>query len=192
MQKGTLVAVTAMMICWAGGCGGSRPEDPAMRTAKVYDLIAALPAAKLQAVDPIYLEQPKVNQSSIAKDIRPILAMHAPSSVEFPPIAVTADSILFFGFGLTEQAWDHAGDGVEFSVFVRLPNGTQTKVFSKYIDPKHNADERHWFNERVSLEAFAAPKTIQITLMTSAGPAGDNNSDWAVWGEPQVVIDRGN
>jgi hypothetical protein len=177
--------VTVGLTC--GGCGWGADNDAVPH---VYDFIKAFPKAKTQAPDPRYVTQPASNYAEVAGDRRPVLSMHPPSSAEFPSVRITAESIFTFGFCILEAAWGKPGDGVEFTVLVRLPDNAQERLFSQYIDPKHNPEDRRWFTERISLERFAAAKRIQITLATSPGPAGDNNFDWAVWSEPQIVLSR--
>src|SRR5690606_28066665 len=53
-------------------------------------------------------------------------------------------SFLSLGIGLAETTWDPAkGDGVQFDVFCGAENN-QTKIFSEYIDPKNNPEDRTW------------------------------------------------
>src|SRR5262245_46497722 len=166
----------------AGACQGK--EDEAIRTARIYDLLKALPRATLKAPASNYIS---ARSGAVAKEERRALFMHPPSSAEFPPVKVEQDSILQFAIGIQDEAWDKPGDGVEFTALVRGSDGKVTKVFSRYIDPKHTEQDRHWIGVRVPLRAFAG-QTIRVVLTTSPGPANNDNSDWAFWADPEIVL----
>ncbi len=72
------------------------------------------------------------------------------------------------------------GDGVEFIVEVRDGAGRITKLFSKYIDPKHNVGERRWVDGEVDLSQYRG-EWIDLLLSTTPGPRGDSAWDWAAW-----------
>jgi hypothetical protein len=101
-------------------------------------------------------------------------------------VRVSAESVLTFRFGVRDEAWDKTGDGVDCTVYVQ-GEGPRVKVFARYADPKHNPADRHWSSGRVPLRAFAGQE-IRITLATGPGPAGDTTYDWAVWGEPILIL----
>lgn len=111
--------------------------------------------------------------------------MHAPR-VRYPvPVALPRDvTTLRFGFGLDANVWaDPAticGDGVHFVVEVRDAGGTVTPLFSRYIDPKHRAAERHWFDVSVPMRHWAGQR-VALLFSTLPGPSGTNCDDWAVW-----------
>jgi hypothetical protein len=193
-----------ILLCWAretgafaGGivvvaavaaCGSGRAQDPAIRTIRIYDLLAALPRATLQTPAPNFVQ---ARIAAVSQENRRVLFMHPTSSAEFPPIQVGADSILTFAIGMQEEAWDKGGDGVEFTVQVRKADAAPTKMltlFSRYIDPKHNPDDRRWISTRIPLRRFA-DQAIQVVFRTSPGPMNDSDSDWAVWGQPQIELD---
>ena len=172
-------------IASAWGCGDS--QDEAIRTIQVYDLLKALPRANLQTPTRDYVV---ARTGILGKEQRDVIFMHPPSRAEFPPVQVYADSILTFAIGIQEEAWDKAGDGVEFSVQVRGADSAQNKVFSlfsRYIDPKHNPEDRRWIGVRIPLRRFAG-QAIRVVLSTSPGPKKNADFDWAIWGEPQVLI----
>ena len=100
---------------------------------------------------------------------------------------LTSRAVLSFRIGIDDQAWDKPGDGAEFIVFVQRSNSAITKVFSRYLDPKHNPDDRRWVEARISLKAFR-DQDVRITLATGPGSAYDFNYDWALWSEPQIIL----
>jgi hypothetical protein len=169
-------------------CGSGPAQDPAIRTIRIYDLLTAFPRVTIQTPAPNFVQ---ARIAAVGQENRRVLFMHPTSSAEFPPIEVGADSILTFAIGIEEEAWDKGGDGVEFTVQVRNADAAPTKMltlFSRYIDPKHNPDDRRWISTRIPLRRFA-DQAIQLVFRTSPGPMNDNDSDWAVWGQPQIELD---
>lgn len=169
-------------------CGSGQAQDPAIRTIRIYDLLTALPSATLQTPAPDLIV---ARTATVGQEERRVLFMHPTSSAEFPPVQVGPDSILTFAIGIQDEAWDKGGDGVEFTVQVRKADAAETKMltlFSRYIDPKHNPNDRRWFGSRVPLRRFSG-QTIRLVFRTSPGPMNDSDSDWAVWGQPQIELD---
>jgi len=177
-QLAIILLLSAVIV--APGC---QNRDEAIKTMQVYDLLAAFPRAVVTAPAATYVLR---GDFTVGHDTLPSLFIHPASSVEFPPVRVSADSVLTFRFGVRDEVWDKEGDGVDFTVFVQ-GNGPKVKVFSRYADPKHNPGDRHWIDGRVPLRAFAG-QDIRITLATGPGPAGDTTNDWAVWGEPKIIL----
>lgn len=180
---GGIVAAAAMAACSSG-----RAHDPALRTIRIYDLLTALPRVTLQTPAPNFV---MARTATVGGEERRVLFMHPTSSAEFPPIEVGPDSILTFAIGIQDEAWDKGGDGVEFTVQAKA-DAAGTKMltlYSRYIDPKHNPDDRRWFSTRIPLRRFA-DRAIRLVFRTSPGPMNDNDSDWAVWGQPQIELDR--
>jgi hypothetical protein len=89
--------------------------------------------------------------------------------------------------GVIDAAWDRGGDGVEFGVSVRRLNGATTNMLSRYVDPKHNPDDRRWIDVKLSLRQFG-DEEVRIVLTTAPGPDNDYSYDWAVFGESEIVL----
>ena len=162
---------------------GCQKRDEAIKTMQVYDLLVAFPRAVIKSPGPKYVQQ---GNFAVGREELPGLFIHPPSTVEFPPVRVLADSMLTFRFGVRDEAWDKPGDGVDFTVYVQ-GYGPRVKAFTRYADPKHEPNDRHWIDGRVPLRAFAN-QDIRITFATDPGPAGDTTHDWAVFAEPRIVL----
>lgn len=171
--RNSLATVVALTL-WS--CGGS----PADVITEPYDLVAALPKATIQA--------PKVDH--VASRIAVLLGeqqrgifMHPDAQAEFPPVTLGKAPTLTFAIGLDDSVRDKPGDGVDFTVSVRQPDGSIAEVWSKYIDSRKNEADRGWQHKRVSLERFSG-LTVRIILRTSI--ADDSQFDWGYWGSPQL------
>jgi hypothetical protein len=86
-----------------------------------------------------------------------------------------------FSYALDPFVFDKtSGDGVEFIVELKEPSGQITKQFSRYIDPKHNVQERRWLDGQVDLSAYR-DQTVELLFTTTPGPRRDTSYDWAAW-----------
>jgi len=90
-------------------------------------------------------------------------------------------SSLHFSYGLSSKVFSpDKGDGVGFTLEVREPSGQIAKLFSAYIDPKHNLEQRRWMDGVVDLSRYRGKK-ITLLFSTDPGPRGDTRFDWAAW-----------
>jgi len=167
----------------ATACGDPL-RDEALTTVRIYDLLVALPRATAHVHNSRYLQ---IGEFGVRKETRQALYLHPSGSVEFPAVHLSSRAVLAFRIGIDQAAWDQPGDGVEFTAFVSRANDARTKVFTRYLDPKHNLDDRGWIEGRISLKAFH-DQDVQIILATGPGPANDFNYDWALWAEPRIIL----
>jgi len=90
-------------------------------------------------------------------------------------------AIFDFSYALDPAVFDKSStDGVEFTIESNDPKGVIVKRFSRYIDPKHNAEERRWIDGEIDLSAYRN-QTIQLLFTTTPGPQGNAAYDWAAW-----------
>jgi hypothetical protein len=89
--------------------------------------------------------------------------------------------IFDFSYALDPDVFDKtSSDGVEFIVELKDPSGRITKQFSRYIDPKHNAQERRWMDGQIDLGAYRG-QSVELLFTTTPGPRGNTDYDWAAW-----------
>lgn len=97
---------------------------------------------------------------------------------------------LRFAIALSPEVWTPGkGDGTSFEIYLADIEGSEQGqfVFVRYINPKHNPSDRRWRSFVVDLSPWAG-HTVDLSLITSAGPAGDWAFDWSGWAHPQVVM----
>jgi hypothetical protein len=108
-------------------------------------------------------------------------------------VQVPEAGALRFAIALSPETWSpEKGDGVSFQIYVTEPDAPQKGqfVFMRYINPKHNLNDRRWRNFLVDLSPWAG-RLAHVSLHTGAGPAGDASFDRAGWAELQIVtVDR--
>lgn len=125
-------------------------------------------------------------------DVRSVLYEHPPQGGKAEIIyrvAVPETGALRFAIALAPEVWSpEKGDGVSFQVYVTDPNAPDEGQFVlvRYINPKHNPNDRRWRDFLVDLSPWAG-RTVHMSLITEAGPRGDAAFDWAGWAGLQVV-----
>ncbi len=118
--------------------------------------------------------------------------MHPESSASYrlklPEVEAGEKLWLDFSVAMLPDSWSQAGDGVNFSINLQS-SGQVVEIYSSYLDPKHNPQDRLWRAGEVDLSAYVGQETV-IVLQTNGGEAGDLQFDWAAWGEPAIVVTR--
>lgn len=126
----------------------------------------------------------------INNDLRFVLYQHPISNenrsiIEFRDVYIPENAKLKFGIALHPAVWDpEKGDGVVFEIYIS-DDDSEELVFSKYIDPKKNLEERKWNDFEIDLSEYAG-KNVTIVLSTLPGPKNDANWDWAFWGDLRI------
>jgi hypothetical protein len=125
-------------------------------------------------------------------DTRLVLYEHPPETGReeiIYRVDVPEAGALRFAAALSPEVWSpEKGDGTSFQVYVAQSNAPQKGrfVFVRYINPKHNPSDRRWRNFLVDLSPWAG-RTVNLSLITEGGPAGDWAFDWGGWADLQVV-----
>jgi hypothetical protein len=106
---------------------------------------------------------------------RPVYLVHAPGEVvlDIPPGA----SELACEIGLLPAAYTNGGnsDGVGYTFEALLPSGVRQTLFTRYIDPVHQAGDRG--SPQVAVPLPALPAGTQLRIATDVGPRGDRSWD---------------
>jgi hypothetical protein len=127
---------------------------------------------------------------TIGGEQKPILFEHAPYERLSHRVAITpATEHLWFEIALDPSVYPEGkvvGDGVEFLLEARDARGTVTRLYDRYIDPKHNPEERKWIPAEVDLAKFIG-QTVDLLFTTLPGPRNDSAADWAGWGNPRFA-----
>ena len=151
-----------------------------------YDFVAHLAEAVLEPSDANIIHG---DYFTINSERKRVLYMHPDAHLKYlvdltgfkNPSALS----LIFDLGMSPESWTKEGDGVTFAIYIVSGQGNQ-RIFSAYIDPKHNQIDRRWYPYAIDLRKYAGQK-LTLLFETSAGPAGDYRYDWAGWGEPRLL-----
>lgn len=101
-------------------------------------------------------------------------------------ITVPDNGWLKVSMGILEAGWTMPGDGVDFRIGVSDLK-TYDELLALTLNPFTNASDRRWNEISLDLSQYAG-ETVELIFNTRAGPRDDRNGDFAVWGEPRVVI----
>ena len=106
----------------------------------------------------------------------PTLHAHPPSTIR-RRIVVPEGAGLSFSAAMHPSTYNAKGEGVCFQIQV-----DGQIVFERYLDPKHQADDRGWHDAEVDLSPWAG-KEIELALITAPGPSGCIDFCTAGWGK---------
>ena len=134
-----------------------------------------------------YKIQALVEDVEIAGLIKKAIFAPAPTEIRLK-VKVPIDGIkVTFGFGIMEEVWDKAGDGVLFRVRMDTKKDEPEEVlFSQYINPKANEKDRKWFIAEVDLKKYKGKEATLVfetigSMPSPIRPTIDDAYDWAVW-----------
>ena len=109
----------------------------------------------------------------------PVLFQHPTSLLSYDLTPMDESRYLSFRMALDPEVWSpDRGDGVLFEVSV-VDDGDPDPVFSRWVDPKNDPDDRRWIDGSVDLAPYLG-RPITLVLSTSSGETGA--WDWAGWG----------
>ena len=115
-----------------------------------------------------------------------VLFEHPPAKINYRLLVPNDAIFLNFSIGMNPAVWSpEKGDGVEFEIYIN-GTGKGEKIFSKYIDPKNNPEDRGWYYAEINLSEYRGKK-INLSFVTLPGPSGSNAYDWAGWSEIYVT-----
>lgn len=108
-----------------------------------------------------------------------VLFQHSPSSLSVALTPSDDSRFLAFRLALDPEVWaPDFGDGVLFQVSV-VDGDTEETVFSRWVDPKNDPEDRRWIDGSVELTPYQGRP---VTLVLSTLPGESSNFDWAGWG----------
>lgn len=79
----------------------------------------------------------------------------------------------------------NVGDGIQMDVWL-VGDGADRRVFSRYFDPAHLAQDRAWIPFEIPIRLDGAVEDCQIEIRASGGPHGDHTADWLGVSSPTV------
>jgi hypothetical protein len=118
---------------------------------------------------------------SVGGQTRATLGEHPPcKNIAFTERVPQGKAVFHFSYGISSEALDKGGDGVDFFIDVKDSRGSITPAFHNYIDPKQYVAERRWMNGQIDLSRYQG-QTVTLLFSTGPGPTGDASADWAGW-----------
>ncbi|MEW6517684.1 MAG: radical SAM protein [candidate division FCPU426 bacterium] len=149
-----------------------------------FDFLRELPGALVKAGGDQYVATTFAN---ITYHERIVIFAHPESSIQYE-VDLPAQAWLKFALGISPEVWSpEKGTGVHFEITVQDETGEHL-VFSQYLDPKNNAEDRRWVNVRLDLPQFK-PGRKKITFITTT-KGQSNNFCWSMWDHPLLMSDE--
>jgi len=179
--------ITAISFYWYGCSQESERETTSVE--KKYHFLDNLGSAEVIAENADYVKVAKT-EFTINNDKREVLFEHPNSEVVFKDVSINENAELKFGVGIDQTAWDKSGDGVLFEITIVNEKSQNNVVFTRYIDPKNNVEDRKWFDNNLDLKAFTGQK-VSFVFKTTGGSKGDGSYDSAGWSSPQITSSGG-
>jgi hypothetical protein len=157
------------------------------REAEAVDLVDEFPVAEKRSIGPIDVML-IVGTHRVRGDAKRGIYMHPTSRLTYRGVRIPEHGQLRSWVALKEEVWDRSTDGVLFRVGVS-DGSTYTDLATRHVDPRNNLSDRQWLPLDAELSSYAG-RTVDVILNTNAsvpGKGNDPTSDFAVWGEPQIV-----
>ncbi|UCD83888.1 MAG: YfhO family protein [Deltaproteobacteria bacterium] len=153
-----------------------------LRSHKILDEI--LGKAKILTINKRYFGFHKLPEILGIKDI---LYQHPPTLINFPLRIPEGGAFLDFVLEMSPRSWlPDKGDGAGFALDL-IAGTKEERIFFRYIDPKRNELDRKRRWVKINLDSYRGKEVI-LRLITDPGPKGDNNYDWADWGELHLEV----
>ncbi|MBA7673413.1 hypothetical protein ES703_81610 [subsurface metagenome] len=162
--------VSAQLLGFYLAVIGEKNED------LVFDFIRNLGRGKIKRGDRRLVSTDCFNIRGVMKYV---LFLHPPARIDFR-VKIPSNCYLQFSIGLSPKIWSpNKGGGVTFEAKIKDGRNIES-LFSRYIDPKNDPEDRRWFFERIDLKKYSN-KRVRISFATSAR---NTQYAWAGWGEP--------
>lgn len=156
-----------------------------LNEARAYALLSSGEEKPLEEVSEVVI--PRIEKLTVNNETKYAIRQHPlviHSNITYSSIKIPPNATLEFSIAIHPKVWIESGDGVLFEIILGS-TGQKDKIFSEYIDPKNNVEDRKWHYYRIPLEEYSN-KVVSISFITNPGPAGDSNWDWAYWGDPLI------
>jgi Dolichyl-phosphate-mannose-protein mannosyltransferase len=113
--------------------------------------------------------------------VRESLVTIAGARVRFDIPPIENNSRLAFGI---TTAFD-AGDGAEGQIYFEH-DGTRDLLYSHWLNPAQNEDERRWLDWTLDLSKYSGKKG-SLVFECNSGPNGNPVADWMVWSGMKIL-----
>jgi hypothetical protein len=153
----------------------------------VLDMVDGFAAAEKRSSGPVDVMIVSGTQR-VHGEARPAIYMHPTSRLTYHKIQIPEHARLSGWVALKDEVWDKSTDGVLFRVGVSA-NGKYDEVIARHVDPRNDLAARRWVPIDADLSPYAG-RTVDLILNTNTSPPGRNDPtfDFAVWGEPRIVV----
>lgn len=149
-----------------------------------FDFIKKFNYAKIEKFFECSSETEGIGNFTINGEYRDVLLQHPPSIISYK-LTIPKNASIKFGCSLAPYVWDKIGEGVLFKIEIEDCKGKEL-IFSKYINPKQNIEDRKWHNFSINLYKFEK-KEVKINFITELGPNKNGLYCQGGWSEPIIT-----
>ncbi len=171
------VYVLSVIICVLGipGCS-SEPEG-----LRYFNFYESLKTAQIEEADSSQVRRAEFKINGIPREV---IYQHPESKIKFRNISLYTNSRLSFRYGINEKNWGKNTDGVVFKIYIESKDTAKSEIFSDYLKPADNREDRKWLFESISLEEYGG-RTVSITFKTECHSNCEN--DGAGWADMEII-----
>jgi hypothetical protein len=188
MKRTQIIALVAILVLLAAGVYYVRSGRSG---AVAIDLVALFPSAEARSSVTPKENAFAVKDETLAGETKRSIQMLPTSRLTYKRVDVPENGWLRVWLGITEPNWTQSTDGVLFRVGVS-DGRTYDELLKQHLDPLHNTNDRRWIPVTIDLSAYAGQQ-VDIIFNTNSslpGRGDDATSDVAVWGQPEVFVQR--
>ncbi len=151
-------------------------------TKGVIDFLVAFDKARVKAE----AGNVRFSEMTVKGDNRLVLFAHPESTISYD-VDLPENAGLIFGIALSPQVWDPTkGEGVVYKIILENEKGKQV-LFSRYLDPKNNSEDRRWHDMNLLLPEGAVGQGILHFITTT--PSGRTGYyGWSNWSRPYIYL----
>lgn len=188
MKRQHIIALALLLLVvvfWFYRSGGG-PGEAAI---DLVEMFGQLPEDRRRATLP-QDQAFQVQTVEIGGEQKKSLYAHPTTRVTYT-VTIPNDAWFRAWLGIKPEAWTQPSDGVLFRVGVS-DGRTYEELVNQHVDPANNASDRRWVPVTADLSAYAG-QTVDIILNTNSslpGRGDDPGNDWALWGSPEVIVQR--
>jgi hypothetical protein len=187
MKRDQVVALVVLVVLLAAGIWYVRRGRSGQTT---QDLIALYPQAEARSNIATALAF-AIQDVTLSGETKKAIYMAPVSRLTFKRMEIPEGGWLRAWIGIKEEGWTTSADGVLFRLGVS-DGRTYDELLKQHVDPLHNTNDRRWIPVTIDLSAYAGQQ-VDLILNTNSslpGRGNDTSYDFAVWGQPEIYVQR--
>jgi hypothetical protein len=121
--------------------------------------------------------------AAVSVDYKDALVTHATTELVFRPPGGAKKITAMYGLDDKAYTGGNRSDGIDLTVTQRRPDGRETELFRRYLNPRDNPGDRGPQQLNLALPSDLAGELIVRVL---PGPHNDPSFDWAYFGQCNI------